>query len=40
LLQSTDAAPTPQAVRAAETLLKEAEDLFALARAALSGPPR
>ena len=40
LLQSTDAAPTPQAVRAAETLLKETEDLFARARAALSGPPR
>jgi len=40
LLQSTDAAPTPQAVSAAEKLLKETEDLFARARAALSGPRR
>src|SRR6266403_5186825 len=40
LLQSTDAAPTPQAVSAADKLLKETEDLFARARAALSGPRR
>ena len=32
LLQSTDAAPTPQAVQAATKVLQEAEDLFARAR--------
>ncbi len=37
LLQSTDAAPTPQAVEASRRVLKEAADLAARARTALAG---
>ncbi|HEY5675391.1 MAG TPA: hypothetical protein VIR81_01315, partial [Myxococcales bacterium] len=37
LLQSTDAAPTPQAVAAAQRVLKEASDLAARARSVLGG---
>ena len=36
LLQSTDSAPTPQAVQAAATVLRESEELFARARKALA----
>jgi photosystem II stability/assembly factor-like uncharacterized protein len=40
LLQSTDLAPTPQAVKAAETVLRETEELFSRAGKVLAGKNR